>query len=106
MEDNLKFTDKVNELLAENASIWANLGTGSKLDLGNKEAADKRWEEILDEIKTLDIELWQTLIIDQTVEDDFEEPSFINKGVLAEKNANMPTACNINDDEECWSCGA
>ena len=26
---NLKFTDKINELLAENASIWANLGTGT-----------------------------------------------------------------------------
>lgn len=103
---NLKFTDKVNELLKENASIWANLGTGSRLDLGTKEAANKRWEEILEEIKTLDTELWQSLIVEQTAENDFEEPSFINKGVLVEMNANMPKTCNIDDDEECWSCGA
>jgi len=28
MEQELRYSEKVNELLAENASIWANLGTG------------------------------------------------------------------------------
>ncbi len=61
----LRYTDKVNELLAENAGIWANLGTSSRKDLKTKEAANARWQEILDEIKGLDLDLWKTLIIDE-----------------------------------------
>jgi len=61
MEQELKYSEKVNELLAENASIWANLGTGSKMDLGTDEAATSRWQEILKEIKSIDAELGDSL---------------------------------------------
>tara|TARA_R110002012_G_scaffold149210_1_gene308208 strand:+ start:756 stop:1067 length:312 start_codon:yes stop_codon:yes gene_type:complete len=101
----LKYTDRINELLAENASIWANLGTNSSKDLRTEEAADARWQEILAEIKTLDLELWGTLIIDES--SDFDEPNFIDKDRLAvaeEKVKDIPM-CTI-EDEECLSCGA
>lgn len=58
-----KYTDRVNELLAENASIWANLGTGSHKDLGSEEAADARWKEILAEISNIDKELGESLTL-------------------------------------------
>ena len=61
MEKELRYSEKVNELLAENASIWANLGTGSKMDLGTDEAATSRWQEILDEITSIDKELGDSL---------------------------------------------
>ena len=61
MEQELRYSEKVNELLAENASIWANLGTGSKMDLGTDEAADNRWQEILEEITSIDKELGDSL---------------------------------------------
>ena len=61
MERELRYNEKVNELLAENASIWANLGTGSKMDLGTDEAATSRWQEILDEITSIDKELGDSL---------------------------------------------
>lgn len=61
MEQELRYSEKVNELLAENASIWANLGTGSKMDLGTNEAAASRWQEILEEITSIDKELGDSL---------------------------------------------
>lgn len=61
MEKELRYSEKVNELLAENASIWANLGTGSKMDLGTNEAAASRWQEILEEITSIDKELGDSL---------------------------------------------
>tara|TARA_R110000782_G_scaffold69335_1_gene139530 strand:- start:1389 stop:1703 length:315 start_codon:yes stop_codon:yes gene_type:complete len=102
----LRYTDKVNKLLAENAGIWANLGTDSKKDLKTKEAADARWQEILNEIKVLDLELWQTLIIDEV--SDFDEPTFIDKDrlAIAEEKLKDITVCNRDDDEECLMCGA
>ena len=61
MEQELKYSERVNQLLAENASIWANLGTGSKMDLGTNEAANGRWQEILEEITSIDKELGESL---------------------------------------------
>tara|TARA_R100001377_G_scaffold76969_1_gene54058 strand:- start:612 stop:923 length:312 start_codon:yes stop_codon:yes gene_type:complete len=101
----LRYTDRVNELLTENAGIWANLGTSSKKDLKTKEAADARWQEILNEIKTLDLELWRTLIIDEV--SDFDEPTFIDidRLAIAEEKLKDITICS-RDDDECLSCGA
>ena len=61
MEQEFRYSKRVNELLAENASIWANLGTGNKYDLKTTEAANARWQEILKEIKSIDPELGDSL---------------------------------------------
>tara|TARA_R100000654_G_C2669179_1_gene125802 strand:- start:297 stop:485 length:189 start_codon:yes stop_codon:yes gene_type:complete len=61
MEQELKYSERVNELLAENASIWANLGTNSKYDLKTTEAANARWQKILQEITSIDNELGESL---------------------------------------------
>ena len=90
MEQELKYNDRVNELLAENASIWANLGTGSKYDLGTEGAAEARWQEILGEIKTIDRELWSSLIIEENAGGEWETPDFIDESL----------------DDECLSCGS
>jgi hypothetical protein len=65
--------ERVTELLRENASIWANLGTKNALDLGTMEAAKKRWLEILDEIQQLDEETWRMVTVDEYEYDDDEE---------------------------------
>lgn len=69
--DNYK--EMVEELLRENASIWANLGTKNRLDLGTIKAAKDRWIEILEEIRELDLETWEMLIVKDAEYDDDEE---------------------------------
>jgi hypothetical protein len=69
--DNYK--EMVEELLRENASIWANLGTKNRLDLGTMKAAKDRWIEILEEIRELDLETWEMLIVKDAEYDDDEE---------------------------------
>ena len=103
--------ERVHDLLRENASIWANLGTKSKLDLGTTEAAEARWKEILKEIYHLDRATWDMIAIDKEEDSEWESPSFIKTDTLLEANKKIETmdtpnlACSI-DDEECWSCGA
>ena len=65
--------ERVQELLKENASIWANLGTKNKLDLGSEEAAEARWLEILEEIRELDAETWKMVTVDEYEFEDDEE---------------------------------
>jgi hypothetical protein len=69
--DNYK--ERVEELLRENASIWANLGTKNKLDLGTMQAAKDKWKKILEEIKELDLETWEMLIVKDAEYDDDDE---------------------------------
>lgn len=67
------YKERVDQLLKENASIWANLGTKNRLDLGTMKAAKDRWAEILEEIKELDLETWEMLIVKDAEFDDDDE---------------------------------
>ena len=103
MEQEFKYSEKINELLAENASIWANLGTGSKMDLGTDEAAEARWQEILEEIKSIDRELWSSLIIEENAGGEWDTPDFIDESLL-KKEIVAGDVCSM--DDECLSCGS
>ncbi len=61
LNQGFRYNERVNALLEENASIWANLGTGSKYDLKTMEAAEEKWQKILAEIKSIDKELGESL---------------------------------------------
>ena len=52
---------RVNALLKQNARNVANYGTKGQFDLKTQEAFDSAWEEIENEIKGLNLPLWQTL---------------------------------------------
>lgn len=45
---------KIDKLLFENAQIWCNLGTESKLDVGTREKGERKWKKIAKQIKELD----------------------------------------------------
>ena len=100
--------EKISELLKQNATIWANLGTGSKFDLGSMEAAEAAWEDLLEQIKILDTATWGLLKKEDSIDEEWEEPSFIDENKLAElesKVESMDKHCSL-DDDECLSCGA
>ena len=103
MEIDTLYSKRVNELLEENASIWANLGTGSKYDLGTEEAAEARWQKILGEIKTIDGELWSSLIIEENAGGEWDTPDFIDESLL-KKEIVAGDVCSM--DDECLSCGS
>jgi len=103
MEIDTLYSKRVNELLEENASIWANLGTNSKYDLGTEEAAEARWQEILEEIKAIDGELWSSLIIEEDAGEEWDTPDFIDESLL-KKQIVAGDVCSM--DDECLSCGS
>jgi len=45
---------KIDNLLAKNATIWSNMGTGTPLDLKTREAGESKWQGLALEIKDLD----------------------------------------------------
>ena len=56
---NKQVRERIDRYLERNASIWANLGTNSKLDVGSKENAKKEWNFLLTKIKELDLIYWE-----------------------------------------------
>lgn len=52
---------QIDKLLRMNASIRANLGTKTPLDLGTESAADQVWMKLLEEIHLLDPEYYQSI---------------------------------------------
>jgi hypothetical protein len=55
--------EEIDALLQRNAIIWANLGTGSKNDVGTMDIAVKRWTYLADQIRELDPVFYASLII-------------------------------------------
>lgn len=45
---------KIDKLLAQNATIWSNLGTGTPSDTKTRGDGEKQWSVIADKIKELD----------------------------------------------------
>ena len=56
---NKQVRERIDSYLKRNASIWANLGTKGKLDVGNKEQAKKEWKFLQGKIKSLDPIFWE-----------------------------------------------
>ena len=56
---NKQVKERIDGYLQRNASIWANLGTNSKLDVGGKNKANKEWKFLLTKIKELDPIFWE-----------------------------------------------
>jgi hypothetical protein len=56
---NKQVRERIDSYLKRNASIWANLGTGSKLDVGNQTQAKKEWKSLQGKIKSLDPIFWE-----------------------------------------------
>jgi|TARA_Y100000052_G_C2884853_1_gene47586 hypothetical protein len=53
---------KIDKILELNATYCANLGTGTPLDLGSKEAVEKKWVEMAQGIFDLDPEYYVTVM--------------------------------------------
>tara|TARA_Y100001973_G_scaffold100926_1_gene162964 strand:- start:600 stop:830 length:231 start_codon:yes stop_codon:yes gene_type:complete len=51
---NKKVRKKIDKILEQNASIWANLGTDTPKDLKTRKEGEKQWRALSKEIKTLD----------------------------------------------------
>lgn len=101
---------RVDELLRENALIWANLGTGTALDLKTYENANEKWQEILAEIKTLDKATYE-MVSGQTLDDEdmAEDAGFLNMDRLAMMESKLESGeitCNLEDPESCENCGS
>jgi len=101
---------RVDQLLKENALIWANLGTGTAHDLKTYEAANKKWQEILAEIKTLDKTTYE-MVSGQTLDDEdmAEDTGFLNMDRLAKAESKLESGeivCNMEDPESCENCGS
>lgn len=60
-EEDIK--EKIDDLLRQNASIQANLGTDSTDE--ERKTANKKWMEIAAKIKTLDIKFYRERIMPQ-----------------------------------------
>jgi len=60
---------KIDAILKECASIFANLGTGSDLDLKTDEAADSKEQELLFKIKDLDEEFFTNKLATEPTHD-------------------------------------
>ena len=53
-DTNKRVRTKIDKLLHENAQIWANLGTGTPLDVKTRDAGERKWKNLAKEIKKLD----------------------------------------------------
>ena len=49
---------KIDSILQECATIYSNLGTKTPFDLGTKQAAKRKEDDLLEQIKTLDEEFY------------------------------------------------
>jgi len=59
---NKKVRKAIDKVLEKNATNWANLGTGTKLDLKTKEATEEGWVEMSKIIYNLDPEFWVSIM--------------------------------------------
>jgi hypothetical protein len=59
---NKKTRKAIDKVLERNAINWANLGTGTPLDLKTKEATEKAWVEMSKIIYELDPEFWVSIM--------------------------------------------
>jgi len=59
---NKKIRKAIDRVLEKNAINWANLGTGTKLDLKTKEATEEAWVEMSKIIYNLDSEYWVSIM--------------------------------------------
>jgi len=58
---NRRIKNKIDNYLKMNASMWANLGTKGKFDVGSKTIAKNIWISILHKIKNLDPVFWNAI---------------------------------------------
>ena len=56
---NKQVRKRIDSCLEKNATIWANLGTESKFDVGSKTTAKKEWRKLLSKIKKLCPIYWE-----------------------------------------------
>lgn len=59
---NKKVRKAIDKVLEKNATNWANLGTGTKLDLKTKRATEEAWVEMSKIIYNLDSEYWVSIM--------------------------------------------
>ena len=52
---------KIDNILQQCATIYSNLGTKTPFDLGTKQAAKQKENDLLEQIKTLDEEFYNTV---------------------------------------------
>ena len=61
-QTNKKIRKAIDRVLEKNAINWANLGTGTMLDLKTKEATEEAWVEMSKIIYNLDSEYWVSIM--------------------------------------------
>ena len=61
-QTNKKVRKAIDKVLEKNAINWANLGTGTMLDLKTKEATEEAWVEMSKIIYNLDSEYWVSIM--------------------------------------------
>jgi hypothetical protein len=61
-QTNKKVRKAIDRVLEKNAINWANLGTGTVLDLKTKEATEEAWVEMSKIIYNLDSEYWVSIM--------------------------------------------
>ena len=61
-QTNKKIRKAIDKVLEKNAINWANLGTGTALDLKTKEATEEAWVEMSKIIYNLDGEYWVSIM--------------------------------------------
>lgn len=61
-QTNKKIRKAIDRVLEKNAINWANLGTGTKIDLKTKEATEEAWVEMSKIIYNLDSEYWVSIM--------------------------------------------
>jgi hypothetical protein len=61
-QTNKKIRKAIDKVLEKNAINWANLGTGTMLDLKTKEATEEAWVEMSKIIYNLDSEYWVSIM--------------------------------------------
>jgi hypothetical protein len=76
---------KIDALLEINACIQANMGTKSKFDLTNPEAAEQLWYQFLVEIRKMDEEFYQAIAT--TEEKEMVTKKIYNKRRFREQQA-------------------
>lgn len=61
-QTNKKIRKAIDKVLERNANNWANLGTGTSLDLKTKEATEEAWVNMSKIIYELDPEFWVSIM--------------------------------------------
>lgn len=61
-QTNKKIRKAIDKVLERNATNWANLGTGTPLDLKTKEATEEAWVNMSKIIYELDSEFWVSIM--------------------------------------------